>query len=273
MKNRYKIITMLPLFAVLFCACEKDHNFAPYTEYAPTAEAKLKFTHAAVGPNGTNFTINYLVNDKKVSSIAAITGLPLGFGYGSQFPVNFIYYAFVQPGAQTLKVVKPATTAVPEATIASETITTEAGKNYSSFLVGLSPNYSVFTLNDDLSVSTINSSKAYVRFINLIANTPVAGYDLGIIKITPATSTTPLTRTEVFVPLETIPENENSPYEVELRTPGTTTVIAKLATSANFNPRPGRIYTVYARGYVGGLSGGLPSTTVNIPALSFYTNK
>jgi hypothetical protein len=154
-------------------------------------------------------------------------------------------------------------------------------------LVGLSPNYSVFTLNDDLSVSTINSSKAYVRFINLIANTPVAGYDLGIIKITPATSTTPLTRTEVktytnvvykggsevFVPLETIPENENSPYEVELRTPGTTTVIAKLATSANFNPRPGRIYTVYARGYVGGLSGGLPSTTVNIPALSFYTNK
>jgi hypothetical protein len=97
MKNRYKIITMLPLFAVLFCACEKDHNFAPYTEYAPTAEAKLKFTHAAVGPNGTNFTINYLVNDKKVSSIAAITGLPLGFGYGLILSIMLLYNQVLKP--------------------------------------------------------------------------------------------------------------------------------------------------------------------------------
>ena len=49
----------------------------------------------------------------------------------------------------------------------------------------------------------------------------------------------------------------------------TTTIVAKFS----YTPRKGRVYTIFCRGYVGGLNNGLPSSTVNIPVLTFYTNK
>lgn len=285
MKNQYKKYSMLLLLLVaLFLSCEKDHDFTPYAENVSTTDAKLKFIHTAVGPNGTNFSINYLINDKKVSAVSVSSGLPIGFNYGFAYPLS-INYAFIQAGTQTLKVVKPATTAISEILVTSNIITTEPGKNYSSFLVGLSPDYSIFNINDDLSVSTINPNKAYIRFINLIANTPAGGYDLGIIKTTAATTTSPEFKTEikkfesinfkggseVFIPLETIKETENTPYEIQLRSAGTTTVITSYTNGFVF--RAGRIYTIFSRGYVGGLSNGLPSATANIPTVILYVNK
>jgi pseudouridine-5'-phosphate glycosidase len=64
-------------------------------------------------------------------------------------------------------------------------------------------------------------------------------------------------------------QTESIAYAVQLRTAGTTTVIA----STTLTPRSSRIYTFFSRGLVGGLSAGAPSATVNIPAITFYTNR
>jgi Domain of unknown function (DUF4397) len=284
MKNIYKTLNRLIFASMMFLllsSCEKDHNFTPYQETIPESSAKVKFIHTAVGPLGVNFRVNYAVNDQKISAISVTSGLPTGLTYNSQYPLP-INYAFVPSGNQSLKVVIPATTTVPESQVSTGSLVSEAGKNYSCFLTGTSPNYSVFQVNDDFSVIEADKSKAYIRFLNLITNTPAAGYDIALIKTTPATSTTPEIKTvvktfsgviykgagEVFVPIDVIPETENTPYEIQLRAAGvTTTFIARLLTG--FIPRAGRVYTLYSVG----IAGGLPNATTNVPTVTFYTNR
>ena len=278
MKNK-KIIakgffTTLIVTATLLTSCGEEHNFYPNATHVSDKDAKVKFTNATIGPNGTNFTVNWFANDVKATSVTvtALNGLPLGVPYGSQFPAT-INYSLVAAGNQSIKVEVPQTATLPASTLLTFPLNLEAQSYYSTFIVGSSPNYASYTVKDDLSVANSDPSKAYIRFLNLIPNSPADGYDLSIKELNSNTiiysKVKYLSGNEVFIPITAVPDLETTTYEIQLRTIGTTTVVAK----GTLTPRKGRIYTLFCRGYVGGLNNGLPSTTVNIPVVTFYTNK
>lgn len=309
MKNILKNITkgVLPILAIaLFASCGEEHNFTPYATAASDNTANVKFIHSAVGASGTNFQVNYFMGTEKISAVGVSVGFPIGISYGTIFPGSS--YSVVKSGDQPLSVISPkiaATTTVGEiAAIERFTgkLTTEKGKFYSNFLVGTLPNvvpvtYSTYQINDDFSVAGDNT-KAYIRFINLISNTPTAGYDLGIIKTTTIAGITPVVTKEIqtyknvtfrggdekFIAIEAQDPTDSRGYQVQLRLAGSASnnptlaapaLVRNLANSGTgiLVPRAGRIYTIYFVGFAGGLSAGAPSTTVNVPSLGWYTNK
>jgi len=261
------------MFVITLFSCGEDHNFTPYAGSLNDftyQQAQVKFLNATIGPNGTNFGVNWFVNDVKTSAVVVTTGLPLGIASGGQYPAS-INYAFVPGGSQTMKVEIPATATVAASTLLTSPLVVEGYKNYSTFVVGASPTYAVYTVADDLTVT--DPTKAYIRFLNVIPNSPTTGYDLSIKELNSNallySGVKYLGGKAAFIPITPIPDLESTTYEVQLRTVGTTTIVAKFT----FTPRKGRVYTFVSRGYVGGLSAGAPSTTVNIPVLTFYTNK
>ncbi len=280
-KNLYKLLLFFAVFSVIV-SCEKNHDFTPNQEYVSDNSAKIKFIHSAVGPLGVNYRINFFVNDVKTTAIATSSSLPLGMVYNTQYPLP-INYALVPSGSQSLKAFIPATATIPESQVLTEVLNFEKGKNYSCFLTGTAPNYSIFKVNDDFSVTEVDKSKAYIRILNLVTNTPAAGYDYIINRITSAPSVTPVVRqmiktisgvnykgvSDVFVPLDVVPELENTAYEIQLRATGTTTILNTYIPDRGFIPRPNRVYTIYSVG----VAGGIPNATTNAPTISFYTNK
>ncbi|MCG9791835.1 DUF4397 domain-containing protein [Flavobacterium algicola] len=263
----------LSFFALGFLSsCGDETNFSPNKEEVDATAAFVKFNNATIGPNGTNFMVNWYLNDIKTTSGAISTTLPLGVGPGGSYPAA-INYAQVPSGSATMKVEIPATATVPASTVTTSTFVTEAQMNYSTFVVGASPTYSTYTLKDDLSVSLTDPTKAYVRFVNLISNSPAEGYDISILELNSNavifSGVKYLLGSEIFIPITAVADDSSVAYELQMRTVGTTTIVAKLA----FTPRKGRVYTLFNKGYVGGLSNGAPSTTVNIPAITYFTNK
>ena len=300
MKNIFNTIkkSIIPILGVLaFTSCGDENDQTPYQSKDGIANASnVKFVHAAVGPNGTNFQINYFTGTEKISAVSATTGVPVGMSYGAQYPVP-INYVLMKPGTQPLSVLTPATPAV---SIFNGNIATETGKYYTSFLVSTPPSvtppvYSLYQINDDLAVADLDKTKAYIRFINVISNSAPAGYDLGLLKETSTIGATPVTTKEVYtyrnvtfkggnekyIAIEPQDPIDTRGYQLQVRVagsptnvPGTTTgtTIANLANSpANtaFVPRAGRVYTIYCRGIIGGL----PSATLNAPSVTFITNK
>lgn len=309
MKNIFNTIkkAVLPLLGVvLIASCGDEHNFTPYESSAPENAANVKFIHTAVGASGTNFQVNYFMGTEKISSVGVTVGLPIGITMGSVYPVTL--YSLVQSGDQPFSAVTPkiaATATLPEVPAVERFVgklVTEKGKYFSNFLIGSLPNvtpvtYSTYQVNDDFS-PVLDKTKAYIRFINVISNTPVAGYDLGIIKTTSISGATPVVTkeiqtyknvtfkggSEVFIPIEAQDPTDARGYQIQLRVAGSAinnptlaapALVANLANSGTgiLVPRAGRVYTIFCRGFAGGLSAGAPSATVNIPAIGWYTNK
>lgn len=309
MKNIFNTIkkSIIPILGVLaFTSCGDENDQTPYQTKDGIANASnVKFVHAAVGPNGTNFQINYFTGSEKISAVGVTTGIPIGMSYGAQYPAP-INYVLMKPGTQPLSILTPVVPAtatkpeVPAVTIYDGNIVTEAEKNYTSFLVSTPPSvtppiYSLYQLNDDLSVADLDKTKAYIRFINVISNSAPAGYDLGLLKETSAIGATPVTTKEVYtyrnvtfkggnekyIAIEPQDPIDTRGYQLQLRVAGsptnvpgtiTGTTIANLANTpagTAFVPRAGRIYTIYCRGIVGGL----PTATSNPASVTFITNK
>lgn len=291
MKNfKSIVIKFIAIIAVItgLLSCNSEHDFAPFENSVGEDVAKLKYIHTAIGPLGVNFSTNVFLNDVKTTSVGVTSGLPLGLSYGSIFPIAS-NYALIKAGTQSMRITIPerlngALPNIPASDVLTTPLETNRGLNYSSFLVGVSPNYSVMTVRDNLAITNVNDSQTYIRFFNFISNTPAGGYDLAIVRTTPATPTTPQTvatiktfssvpylgGSNVFEGVMPIPVSQNAPDVLQLRLAGTATVVATLSTG--FVPRPGRIYTILARGFVGGLSNGSPSATVNIPVVAFHVN-
>ncbi|MBP6460775.1 MAG: hypothetical protein KA264_11845 [Crocinitomicaceae bacterium] len=309
MKNIFNTIkkAVLPLLGVvLIASCGDEHDFTPYESSAPENAANVKFIHTAVGASGTNFQVNYFMGTEKISSVGVTVGLPLGITIGSVYPVTL--YGLVQSGDQPFSAVTPkiaATATLPEIPAVDRFVgklVTEKGKYYSNFLIGSLPNvtpvtFSTYQVNDDFSVA-LDKTKSYIRFINLISNTPAAGYDLGIIKTTSIAGVTPTVTkeiqtyknvtfkggSEVFIPIEAQDPTDARGYQLQLRVAGSAinnpalaapALVANRANSGTgvFVPRAGRIYTIFTGGFAGGLSAGAPSTTVNVPSIGAYINK
>ena len=304
-KNHSKISKSILLFSLLMLlySCGEDYNYTPLSQSVPENSTGIKIIHTALGSdngplrpgaanaNGVNFLVNYFSNNTKISSLVVGTGSPLtGIGYGSTFPIN--NYAIIPAGTQAIKVISPAftvTTVKPAVTVtekerASDALKTDANTNYSNFIVGY-PTYSNYLIKDDFSVAT-DVTKANFRFVNTIVNTPAGGYDLVVLKTYPATSTSPASTVElisikgvgylggqnIFLPIEPNLSTDTGTYAFALRLSGSATNITSLTTLV---PRSTRIYTVFARGYNGGLNliTGVSPATTNLPVVSFYTNR
>jgi len=267
-----KYLTVAFLSLGLFSSCGDETDFSPYKEGVSETDALIKFQNTAIGPEGKNFSVNWYLDDVKTTGVSVSSGLPVGIGYGGAYPAA-INYALTAFGTKNLKVEIPATATDPASTVLTASLNMEAKRNYTSFLVGVAGNYSEYTINDDLSVSDQDPTKSYIRFTNVISNSPVTGYDLSIKELNSNeviyTGVKYLEGNEVFIPIPAIADLESTTYEFQLRNIGTTTIISK----TTLTPRKGRIYTFFSRGFVGGLSNGLPSSTVNIPVLTYYTNK
>ena len=309
MKNKFNFIkkSIIPVLGLVFiAACGDDHDFTPFESKENLENlANVKFVHAAVGPAGTNFTVNYFVNSVKISALNVTSGLPLGISYGSSYPFP-INYALIEPGSQSFNIDIPrraATATLPEvaaSTIFNGNLVTEKGKFYTNFLLSTPPTvtpavYSNLQLKDDFAPAGLDKTKAYIRFINVISNSAAAGYDLGIIKATSILGATPVLTKEVFtytniifkggdekfIAIEPQETNDTRGYQLQLRVAGsprnipatiTGTTIANLSTVAPaviFIPRAGRVYTIFCRGIVGGL----PTATVNPPVVTFIINR
>lgn len=264
--NHNKVFALLIFSITLFSSCTEENNFNPNAESVPETSAKVKFENVAVGPDGVNFSVNWFLNDIKTTGVITLSGLPLGIGYGGQYPAS-INYALVPSGSLSMKVDIPAKTNVPATTLFTSPLVVEAGKNYTTFVVGTSPTYSAFTVADDLTV--VDPTKAYVRFLNVISNSPNAGYDLSIKELNSNaviySGIHYLGGSNSFIPITPVTDLESINYEIQLRAAGTTTVVAK----TTLIPRKGRIYTFFSYGY----DGGIPTSTKNVPVLTYYSNK
>jgi hypothetical protein len=263
--NHNKVFALLILSITLFSSCSEENNFNPNVESVPESSAKVKFQNVAIGPAGVNFSVNWFLNDVKTTAVSVLSGLPLGIGYGGQYPAA-INYALVPSGNLNMKVEIPATTTVAASTLFTSPLVVEAGKNYTTFVVGTSPTYSAYTVADDLTVA--DPTKAYIRFLNVISNSPSAGYDLSIKELNSNaviySGIHYLGGANSFIPITPVTDLESINYEIQLRAAGTTTVVAK----TTLIPRKGRVYTFFSYGY----DGGMP-TSKNIPVLTYHTNK
>jgi hypothetical protein len=309
-KNKIIISIFLLIGLALISSCGEEHDFTPYESFDFENTANVKFIHTAIGQVGNNFQVNYfLSNDNtkeldKITSVLVTAGLPLGFGFGSGYPAS-INYATVKSGTQKLEVISPkiaatsTTPEVPEISRFKGDLITEKGKYYSNFLIGSNPTispvvYETYQINDELEIPNFDKTKAYIRFINVINNTPLAGYDLGIIKTRSLNGITPVVTEEIytyknvtfkggnekFIAIEAQDVSDNRGYEIQLRIAGAPTnnpaitapsLVAKQANTGGgiFVPRAGRIYTIYCRGF----AGGVPSDKLNVPVISSYVNK
>lgn len=112
-------------------------------------------------------------------------------------------------------------------------------KNYSVFAIDSVSKLSALVLEDDLTAPA--AGKAHVRFVHLSPNAPAV--DIAVTGGSVVYSDYSFKEASPFTPLAA------GTYNLEVRLAGTSTVVLPLP---NISLANGMIYTVYARGFVGG---------------------
>ena len=212
---RINKLIVLTLFVItsfsFFTGCDED------TVTTPTANnPKTTVTHDS--PNAPN--VDILVGDNVIAS-----NVPYN---------NTLQYTELNTGNNRIRVnVTGTTTSVIDATLFFQ-----EGKYYSIFAIDSVNKISALRVDDDLTAP--GSGNAHVRFIHLSPNAPevdiaVAGGDVLF----------PFYEFKEFSDFRPVTAGT---YNLEVRLAGTTTVVLPLN---NITFEQGKIYTVYARGFVG----------------------
>jgi hypothetical protein len=140
--TRTAAIIMLSAVSLLFNACSKD-------EAEVAAISGLMVVNASPSAG----TFNFYAGTSKINSAA----LPF---------LGTVPYFQIAPGATTVKF----TNASSIESLLTKTITLEAEKPYSFFLINDVPQLDGILIKDDLSPTS--TDKAFIRFINLSPNAP-----------------------------------------------------------------------------------------------------
>ncbi len=254
MKRQYTIF-FLAAFSAVLSACTGDQS-SQLAIVSPATGARVKFIHAIPGGPG----VNILVNSQQFSGVLTTPPTaPSLLNYGALFPVND--YAILAAGAAKVDVVTPASGTVAQGTVISSNVTVEANKFYSVFAVGSATSPEAFVTEDNLSLT--DTSRAYVRLVNLVANS-TTGYDLGVGgTYASAPGNIAYKQASNFVPIAPVPPG-GTPVAVQIRATGTTANLAP--ATLTFSPIKGRFYTYFVRGLVGG-------TSTQAIAFGSYTNR
>ena len=211
-----KILGLL-MTGFFLMGCDKDDDDDM------SSKSKLMVVHAS--PNAPNV-------DVRVNNNVALTNVP--------YPTNSGYLE-VNSGSNNIRVSPTATTNY----VIDATVSLDAGKNYSVFAIDSVTKIKAAVVSDDLTAPA--SGKVHVRFFHFSANAPAV--DIAVTggpvlfsnrrfndQATDATSTS-------FTPLNA------GTYNLEVRLAGTNTVVLSLP---NIALTAGKIYTVFAIGFVGG---------------------
>lgn len=181
--------------------------------------ANILVTHASPNAPGVDLLV-----DAKVVNSAALN-----------FPNNTGYLA-VESGTRNIKVNASGTTT----TVINADLTFEKDKNYSIFAVDSLSKISAIVLTDDLTAPA--SGKAHVRFVHLSPNAPA-------VDVAVSSSGAVVFGNKSFKEYTAFTPLDAGPYNLDVRVAGTTTVALTLPT---ITLEAGKIYTVYAKGFLGG---------------------
>lgn len=206
---------LLSTVALGFTACSDDEESTP----TPTnSTARVLVAHASPDAPG----VDLLVDNSKVNTTA------LAF-------LGSTGYLTVNAGTRNIKVNAAGTST----TVINADIPFTANKNYSIFAIDSLSKISAVLVEDDLTAPA--SGKAHVRFIHLSPNAPAV--DVALTGGAVVWGDYSFKEASNFVPLDA------GTYNLEVRLAGTSTVVLPLP---NIALTAGKIYTVYAKGFVGG---------------------
>jgi len=211
--RKLSILSFILVASLAMIACSDDNNPAD----PDPQEGQVMAVHTS--PNAP-------VVDILVNSVAVVEGLG--------FTENTGYLA-VPAGSQNFKVYVPALDAV----IFDQTLPVAPTTYFSVFAVDSVENIYFLITNDDLSNPA--AGKAHVRFMHLSPNAPAVDITdtngnilFGGYKFSDYSDFTPI---------------DAGTYDLEVRLQGTNTVVLPLN---DIVLEDGKIYTVYAKGFVGG---------------------
>lgn len=213
-----KNLLFLPILAIgmlAFTGCSDDEN--NMVTPTPATTAKVLVTHASPDAPGVDLLVDNTVA-----------------GTNLTFP-NSTGYLDVNSGTRNIKVNVSGTST----TAIQANLTLDANKNYSVFAVNNVASIEPLVLVDDLTAPA--SGKAHVRFIHLSPNAPAVDITTNTGAIVFGNYT--FKQASAFTPLDA------GTYNLQVRLAGTSTVVLDLP---NITVSSGKIYTVFAKGLVGG---------------------
>ncbi|HEX5132721.1 MAG TPA: DUF4397 domain-containing protein [Candidatus Krumholzibacteria bacterium] len=208
------ILAMALMLPLAVAACDDDDNPAAPT---PTPTGSANVIHASPDAPG----VDLIVDGKKV-------------GTDLQFPNN-TGYVKLNEGTRNVKVNVTGTTT----TAIDADLMVEAGTYYSVFAVDTVASIEPLVLEDDLTAPA--AGKSHVRFVHLSPNAPAV--DITLSDGTVVFGNYAFKAASPFTPLDA------GTYPLQVRLQGTSTVVLDLG---NVTVAAGKIYTVFAKGLVGG---------------------
>lgn len=220
MKKLHKLLTIAALSATMMFAvgCSDDDDNNPIASATP-APAKVLIVHASPDAPGVDVLVD--------NTPTALTNLT--------FPQN-TGYVELPSGNRNVKVNVTSTTT----TVINADLPLDPNANYSVFAIDSVASIEPLVLVDDLTAPA--SGKAHVRFVHLSPNAPAV--DIAVAGGGPVVfGNVSFKEFQGFTPLDA------GTYNLEVRLAGTSTVVLGLG---NITLTEGTIYTVFAKGFVGG---------------------
>jgi hypothetical protein len=199
--------------ALVLSSCSDDND----NPVAPAPQANVMAVHASPDAPGVDLLVD-----------GAIVGTNL------QFPSNTAYLG-VAGGTRNIKVNVTGTST----TVIEANLPVTGGITYSVFAIDSVTTIDALVLTDDLTAPA--AGKAHVRFIHLSPNAPAV--DVAV------TGGPVLFPNQSFKGYTAFTPVDAGTYDLEVRLAGTTTVVLPLPGIAL---TAGKIYTVFAKGFVGG---------------------
>lgn len=220
---RTKINSSFKFMALLFVALSTVLSFSSCDDdddntATPVGSGKLMIIHAS--PDAP--AVDLLLDGTKLNSVDV--------NYTDNTP-----YISATAGSRVLKVNVAGTLT----TAMQANLSVVSGKNYSVFAIDSVSKLSGLVVEDNLA--TPASGKAHVRFIHLSPNAPAV--DVAVTSGGVVFGNKSFKDFTAFTPLDA------NTYDLEVRLAGTSTVVLPLP---GIVLTAGKIYTVYAKGFVGG---------------------
>ncbi|MFN3693937.1 MAG: DUF4397 domain-containing protein [Ignavibacterium sp.] len=208
-------VSLAIIFTLSLSACSDDENTTAPT---PTAKANVLVVHASPDAPGVDLLVDNTVA-----------------GTNLTFPNNTGYLS-VNAGTRNIKVNVTGTST----TVIQANLNLMENKNYSVFAVNQVSAIEPLVLEDNLSSPA--SGKAHVRFIHLSPNAPAV--NITLTDGTVVFNNVPFKGSVDFTPLNA------GTYNLQVRDAATNqTVVLELP---NITLQTGKIYTVFAKGFLGG---------------------
>ncbi len=211
--KKFSLFVLIAVTSIAMVSCSEDDN---PTDPSPS-QGMVMAVHTS--PNAPE--VDILVDD-----VVAAEGLIYTQNTG---------YANVVAGTRNVKVYVPAL----DANIFDANLPIAANTNYSVFAIDSVENIDFILTVDDLTSPA--AGKAHVRFFHLSPNAP--GVDITTTDGTLVFEDYEFSEYSEFKPLDA------GTYDLQVRLQGTDTVVLELPGIAVAD---GKIYTVYAKGFVGG---------------------